>query len=84
MKMGQINFGYPVDKIDALKSLAKVARNAAKGKVMVSPRCAADRLNTCLKCDSFDKEIMVCKECGCFMIVKVILKDMECKKKLWQ
>lgn len=43
----------------------------------------AERYATCLECDSFRKGLRQCKECGCFMPVKVRIKSQSCPLGKW-
>ena len=44
---------------------------------------AQSRFDVCKKCDRFNKDFATCKECGCFMKIKVKLKNVECPLKKW-
>jgi len=44
---------------------------------------ANDRLKTCENCDSLIKLTKQCKECGCFMVLKVKLKQATCPLGKW-
>ena len=41
------------------------------------------RLNICLSCDRLIRVTNQCKECGCFMNLKVKLKDATCPLGKW-
>lgn len=41
------------------------------------------RMSICERCDRFDKESKRCKECGCFMRMKVKIPDMKCPIGKW-
>ena len=41
------------------------------------------RLNICLSCDRLMRVTNQCKECGCFMNLKVKLKDATCPLGKW-
>lgn len=44
---------------------------------------AKKRLDSCLSCDRLIKVTKQCKECGCFMNLKVKLKDASCPLGKW-
>lgn len=41
------------------------------------------RMDICLNCDRLRKETKQCKECGCFMYMKVKLQDATCPLGKW-
>lgn len=41
------------------------------------------RLETCRKCESFQRTVKLCKECGCFMPAKARAKSSTCPKNNW-
>ena len=43
----------------------------------------ADRRGTCVKCSSLT-DVSVCRECGCYMPVKVLFRGVTCPKGLWK
>jgi len=48
-----------------------------------SNELAEKRLNTCLDCDRLIKVTKQCKECGCFMALKVKLQEAVCPLGKW-
>jgi hypothetical protein len=44
---------------------------------------ALDRYATCIECPEFLNLTKQCKQCGCFMPMKVKLKDAECPVGKW-
>lgn len=46
-------------------------------------RPAIDRMKMCLQCEHFFKPTRQCIKCGCFMPVKVRLKNSSCPVKKW-
>lgn len=44
---------------------------------------AAERYNVCKVCPHFITKIMVCKQCMCFMPVKVMLPFVSCPINAW-
>ena len=42
-----------------------------------------ERLNICKKCEYFDKDLVRCKVCGCFMKIKTALAAAHCPKYYW-
>lgn len=50
---------------------------------MKSNKSPSDRFNICLDCDRLFKPTYTCKECGCFMKIKVRVKTAECPLKKW-
>lgn len=49
----------------------------------ISEEDEKDRLDLCRECPSFRKAIAQCKECGCFMPLKVKVFQAECPKGKW-
>jgi hypothetical protein len=41
------------------------------------------RLDTCRSCDSFQKHLRMCKECGCFMPAKARALNSTCPRNKW-
>lgn len=44
---------------------------------------AAKRYAECLKCDRFRRVTKQCKECGCFLLLKVKMKNQSCPLGKW-
>lgn len=44
---------------------------------------AAKRYNVCASCDQFNLVLKSCKQCGCFMPAKVLLKNAKCPLNKW-
>jgi hypothetical protein len=42
----------------------------------------ASRLGTCSQCPALS-DVSVCRECGCYMPVKVLFRGVSCPKGLW-
>ena len=42
------------------------------------------RLNICIECPKLDKESQKCKECGCYVAMKVWLNSSKCPLKKWE
>jgi hypothetical protein len=42
-----------------------------------------ERLGHCATCPSFQKDIMMCKECGCMMKLKVLVPTATCPLGKW-
>ena len=49
----------------------------------ISDETAQSRLDVCNGCDSFFQETKRCRECGCFMKLKVKLKEAVCPLGKW-
>jgi primosomal protein N' len=49
----------------------------------VETSVAAQRYSQCLECDRFRRFTKQCKECGCFMLVKVKVKRSSCPLGKW-
>jgi len=41
------------------------------------------RLEICVSCDRLQKNIYMCKECGCFMKIKAMFPESECPLHKW-
>jgi hypothetical protein len=50
---------------------------------MKPPKYAIDRAKICKDCDRLFKPTWTCKECGCFMKVKVMVPNIYCPLKKW-
>jgi hypothetical protein len=48
-----------------------------------APNFALKRWNTCLDCDRLFRPTRQCKECGCFMKIKVRIRRMSCPLGKW-
>ena len=75
-------------KLDMIRSAAKQlyysAKSAKRGlPVFVSSDVAQERFEICNDCDMFDKKTTRCKECGCFMKIKINLADVKCPIDKW-
>jgi len=46
-------------------------------------RSAIDKMKICIECDRFVKITKQCKECGCFMPLKVRWPGMHCPLNKW-
>lgn len=42
-----------------------------------------DRIEICKKCELFNKITTQCKECGCLMSIKALIKSSNCPKNKW-
>ena len=42
-----------------------------------------ERLGHCSQCPSFQTNVMLCKECGCLMKLKVLIPDAKCPLGKW-
>jgi hypothetical protein len=45
---------------------------------------AIERIEICKRCDSYQPTLSICTECGCWMVVKVHLKDASCPLLKWK
>ena len=75
-------------KLNMIRSAAKQlyysAKSAKRGlPVFVSSDVAQERFEICNDCDMFDKKTTRCKECGCFMKIKINLADVKCPIDKW-
>jgi rRNA maturation endonuclease Nob1 len=52
-------------------------------KMFVEKDIALLRFQECLDCDRLFKPTYSCKECGCFMKIKVKLQGVSCPLKKW-
>ena len=52
-------------------------------ELRADPKVGAERMTICEQCPQLIKGIKQCKECGCFMKVKVYLKDATCPLGKW-
>ena len=55
-----------------------------KLKDVISKETYKKRLNVCIACDSYDPAFNRCKDCGCFLILKAILKATKCPQGKWE
>jgi|VirMetMinimDraft_7_1064189.scaffolds.fasta_scaffold07099_3 hypothetical protein len=67
-----------------LKSLFKIAENAAKGVDQSVPaQVAESRQNICNGCPKRIDLLNQCKECGCFLAAKTKIKQEKCPLDKW-
>ena len=60
--------------------------NQAK-EIAASQSCAgywSIRMDICKECDRYNSKVKSCKECGCFMPAKVLLKKSFCPLLKWK
>jgi hypothetical protein len=57
--------------------------NAIKERFRDRFKVSAARMDICETCDSYNEITTQCKECGCFMAVKTMLKSSSCPLKKW-
>lgn len=50
---------------------------------MRDDRLAAHRYSICLDCDKMFRPTKQCKECGCFLVLKVKVKNQSCPLGKW-
>ena len=50
----------------------------------VTEEIARQRLSVCESCPRLTKTTKQCKECGCFMVLKVKIKNAECPLSKWK
>ena len=48
-----------------------------------NPEQAEERYSICKSCSEFNPTLYNCKQCGCFMLVKVRLLNSECPLGKW-
>lgn len=75
-------------KMEMAIDLTKTAYSAILRKKMRETLCvsedeAEERLMICKECPSFREKDKRCIECGCFMLIKVKLKGVECPLSKW-
>lgn len=69
---------------NGLKSLFKIAENAAKGIDQSVPQeVAATRQDICNKCPERIDLTNQCKNCGCFLAAKTKIKQEKCPLDKW-
>ncbi len=44
---------------------------------------ARERLDICVECEHFEKQLCVCKKCGCFMKAKTMFPSSSCPVGKW-
>lgn len=42
-----------------------------------------DRISICCDCNSLDRERIICKECGCYVLKKARMSTEHCKLNKW-
>lgn len=50
---------------------------------IVSREVYKERLSICRSCEDYNKPLMTCKNCGCFMKLKARMTMSECPKNKW-
>jgi len=54
-----------------------------KDKILVDEETHKQRVDTCLSCEHYSKDMMVCKECWCVVPLKTKVKDFHCPLNKW-
>ena len=54
-----------------------------KGTLLVPEEVRQARIDICNDCNRLDKERLVCKECGCFLVNKVKFTAAHCPLDYW-
>ena len=54
-----------------------------KGTLMVPEEVKKARMDICNDCNRLDKDRLVCKECGCFLVNKVKFTADHCHLNYW-
>ncbi len=66
------------------EATGRVLNNIFSGQTITSPQAVQEsRIQTCLRCDKFDKSQRRCYECGCFIDVKVRFALEQCPLGKW-
>ena len=52
-------------------------------KDLISKEVYKKRISICLECPAYDSKLHRCKDCGCFLLLKAILKPTQCPKNKW-
>ena len=60
-----------------------VAKHVATGMEKATQATQQGRFETCLDCEHFNAHPLVCKECGCNLLVKTSWASAECPLKKW-
>ena len=55
-----------------------------KEEKLISKERYKQRIQICLGCELYEKKLNRCKSCGCFLILKAILRDTKCPEGKWQ
>ena len=53
------------------------------GKINKVKKRVETRMDICKECDRYDSKLKLCNECGCFLPVKVLLKESFCPLLKW-
>ncbi len=51
--------------------------------VIVTEEVQENRMDICRLCDRYDSKFNMCKECGCFLALKVKFTSMKCPLNHW-
>ena len=63
-------------------SLPKKAENLTK-TILVPEEIRKARIDICNDCNRLDKERLVCRECGCFLVNKIKFNAARCPLDYW-
>lgn len=50
---------------------------------LISKALYKERISICLDCPAYDSKLHRCKDCGCFLLLKAILKPTQCPRDKW-
>ena len=50
---------------------------------LVSKEIYKKRIKICTLCPAYDSSLHRCRDCGCFLLLKAILKPTKCPRKKW-
>lgn len=80
----------PADRLGSRSLLVKavtlagaVTRHVVAGLPTLAPESIEARLAVCRACDRYDAERVVCRECGCRLMVKAAWADQSCPLGKW-
>ena len=54
------------------------------GCAIVSEHDRKKRLFTCYACEDYDRDLVRCKVCGCFLVLKTWCAKEECPNERWE
>ena len=65
-------------------SVGQLIKDAVTGNVKISPQELADRRYAiCTACPMYNKVLLICNDCGCFLPAKTKLKEATCPQNKW-
>ena len=66
-----------------IKSFTKAIIKWAASGFSTSKRLQRKRVKICRSCEYFNKEEVRCNDCGCYLLLKTLMKTQSCPQNKW-